>query len=199
MKRIGLLLFALLNAALPAQATQRFERHPTYPAQFWWLTGGQSNWIILHDFRVEFEITEPSILRWYGSINMKHRGVGTAGPVGWGVKASLLYAETCAELPAVPSSGVDLAYWQAAQPYILYGSKRAGNIASLAQHYDTADLNGRAILEDEGCYRQDWFGAAHSDGVPYGTNGLIEINMNGNSSDTTDPYSVLFVDVEPLN
>lgn len=191
------ILCALLFVGSAVASTQRFQRHPTYPAQFWWLTNGQYNWIILHDLRVEFTIAEPSVMDWRGVINMKHRGVGTTGAIGWAVKASLRYAPTCAQLPSVPASGVDLPYWQSAQPYILYGSKRAGNIASIQQHYADADLSGRSILNTAGCYRLDWYGAAHSDAAP-GMNGLVEINMNGDGSDTTDPYSVLFVDVTPL-
>lgn len=198
MKRFLTTIFcALLFAGSALASTQRFERHPTYAAQLWYKTGSEYNWTILHDLRVEFVITEESVLHWYGSINLKHRNLVT-GPVGYAIKASLRYAETCAALPTPPVSGINLAYWQSAQPYIVYGSKRAGNIASIAAHYAEVALDGRKVLATPGCYRLDWYGNSHSDAAPT-TNGLIELNMNGDSSDTTDPYSVLFVDVTPVN
>lgn len=177
---------------------QTFRRVVLGKPQFWWKEQGQFCWTCIHDLRVDF-VTGDCLgeMAFAGMLNFKHRKLnGKQDWIGWGIKLSLRCADSFAQMPAIPASSVNLAYWQSAP--ILPFSKVAGNILSAADHYGFAPLAGVADLEPCKAYRLEAWANAHSSAWPDGTNGLIEMNQNEGSTPEqiwADPYSYLTVKV----
>lgn len=176
-------------------STQRFKRGLSAASH---LFKGLPVWTCLQQFRVDFTVEDPSTLEWLGNVNLRHRGPELSpvflGPIGFGIRATLRYDQhSHANMPSVPSSSVDQAYYNSSLAFILHDGKAAGNIASYDHHYANAITHGVKDLQNAGCYRLEFWGNSHT--VSPNIDGLIAINTNGNSSDISNPYSVLNVKV----
>lgn len=162
--------------------------------QFWWKRNDQYCWSCLHELRFDVYITTRSRVRVFGALNLKHRGQHS-GPVGYGVKASLRSAPSFADLPVPPQSSIDLPYWQSVEnTHIIPGSKRAGNIASIAHHYGPVEISYALTLEP-GAHRIEHWGCSHTMGYPENESAYVELNQNA-YPDPKDPYTMLFMEVE---
>jgi len=157
------------------------------------------NWIRLSGFDFEFSIDAPVTLITTGFLNLRLRAVAGVpdGPVGWAVRVGLRgpYASASA-IPAEPSFGVTppSAAWNPAAATRLVGGKSSGNIASLADHYGTADLNSVTALTTPGFYRLSVWGDSHTS-IVGAVPGMIEVNGDGGS---TDPYNELNIFTTPI-
>lgn len=187
---------------------QKFERRVVTPYQSWYKENGQFCWACLHELRVDFEICELSDLSFHGKLNLIHLGA-VVGGVGWGVKATLRYHPNgFGGMPAIPSSSINLGYFNSAQPFVVAGSKCAGNIESVTEHYGTAVLGAEKWNLQPGFYRlEHWFNA-HSSNAPVEPqcNGIAAVNQNrtasgalDNAGNYADPYSALFGWVKPAS
>ena len=174
--------------------------------QLWWKENGQYCWTCLHDFRVDFEVIEHSIMRTNGNISLVHRKLsGISAPIGYGLKFSLRRnSESFDAMPEVPASSINLAYWNSASSNIIWGSKKAGNIASYDDHYANPSFEFEVDDLDAGFYRLEAWACSHSTAWPDGTNGLIEVNQNLLPNGDVDlvsaennPYSYLTLRVSP--
>lgn len=169
---------------------QRFRRGISNPYQLYW-GFSPSLWTRLEQFRVDFEVSAPSRLKWSGKVNVKHRGL-CVGPVGVGVRSTLRYSQTPFAPP--PLSSVDRPYYESSLSHITWSGKAGLNISSIEDHYGDLTTLGDEALAAPGFYRLEFWGCSHSSAAP-NADGLACINTNGDASDLSNPYSYLFVDV----
>lgn len=152
---------------------------------------GFAVWTRLEQFRVDIEVCEPSTMEWLGKVNLKNRGVYN-GPIGVGIRATLRHSATPFADP--PASSVDAAYYTACVPFVTWSGKASNNISSKDDHYSDLTTVGDEDLALPGFYRLEFWGCSHSTGAPT-QDGLAVVNVNGDGSDLTSPYSYLIARV----
>lgn len=160
--------------------------------QLWWKKNGVYCWSCFHELRFDIELPEPSYVKVFGSINLAHRG-GVYTNVGWGIKATVRTANSFAAMPPIPSSSVDLAYWQSVENTgLIPGSKRASNILGIEDHYRNPSIEYGVWLP-AGYHRIEHWGNSHRTGMPE-DGAYVELNQNP-VPDSADPYTMLFMEV----
>jgi hypothetical protein len=153
-----------------------------------------SIWTCLQQFRVDFQIEDPSVLEWQGKVNLRHRGseVSFTGAVGVAIRATLRYSPNPIATP--PASSVDVPYYNSSMDFVTRHGKAACNIASIDDHYADLITFGRAELSLSGYYRLEFWGTSHSTGAP-NTDGIVCVNINNDWTDAVNPYSYLIAKV----
>lgn len=159
--------------------------------QFWWKKSGAYCWSCIHELRFDIELAEPTYIKVFGNVNLMHRGNAT-GAVGYGIKATVRSAASFAAMPTIPVSSVDLAYWQSVETSgVIPGSKDAGNILGIEDHYAAPKFNYSLELP-AGCHRIEHWGNSHQSGAAE-DNAYVALNQNAVPS-AADPYTMLFIE-----